>query len=65
MAEAWCNYKGDMEIAHEMIKVAAMFCKADAIKFPKRCNRELLTKEQYNVPLPHLENFYGARLSEN
>ena len=43
IAEAGCNHKGDMDIAKEMIKVAAFFCQADAIKFQKRCNRELLT----------------------
>ena len=50
IAEAVCNHKGDMTIAHEMIKMAAIFCKADAIKFQKRNNRELLTAEQYNAP---------------
>ena len=37
IAEAGCNHKGDMEIAKELINVAAMFCHADAIKFQKRC----------------------------
>lgn len=59
IAEAGCNHKGEMEIAKEMIKVAAIFCEADAIKFQKRCNRELLTKEQYDAPHPHPENSYG------
>lgn len=59
IAEAGCNHKGDMEIAKELIKVAAIFCKADAIKFQKRCNRELLTPEQYHAPHPHPENSYG------
>ena len=36
IAEAGCNHKGEMEIAKELIKVAAFFCKADAIKFQKR-----------------------------
>ncbi len=59
IAEAGCNHMGQMEIAHELIKVAAIFCKADAIKFQKRCNKELLTPEQYNAPHPHPENSYG------
>ena len=59
IAEAGCNHKGDMSIAEELIKVAAYFCKADAIKFQKRCNKELLTPEQYNAPHPHPENSYG------
>ena len=28
IAEAGCNHKGDMEIAKELINVAAMFCHA-------------------------------------
>ena len=59
IAEAGCNHMGQMEIAYELINTAAIFCKADAIKFQKRCPKELLTKEQYNVPHPHPENSYG------
>ena len=32
---------------------------ADAIKFQKRCPKELLTPEQYNAPHPNPENSYG------
>ena len=59
IAEAGCNHKGDMEIARELIHVAAMFCHADAIKFQKRCPKELLTPEQYNAPHPDSANSYG------
>lgn len=59
IAEAGCNHKGDMQIAKELIQVAATFCKADAIKFQKRCNKELLTEEQYNAPHPNPMNSYG------
>ena len=45
IAEIGCNHKGDMAIAKEMIITAAVFCKVDAVKFQKRCNRELLTPE--------------------
>ena len=48
-----------MEIAKELINVAAMFCHADAIKFQKRCPKELLTEEQYNAPHPNPANAYG------
>lgn len=65
IAEAGCNHKGDMNIAKEMIEVAAVFCKADAIKFQKRCNKELLTKEQYNAPHPNPANAYGATYGEH
>lgn len=59
IAAAGCNHMGQMEIAHEMINTAAIFCKVDAIKFQKRCPKELLTPEQYNAPHPHPYNSYG------
>lgn len=59
IAEAGCNHMGKMEIAKDMIETAAHFCKVDAIKFQKRCPKELLTPEQYNAPHPHPENSYG------
>ncbi|MBQ6888856.1 MAG: N-acetylneuraminate synthase family protein [Lachnospiraceae bacterium] len=65
IAEAGCNHKGDMNIAKELIEVAAIFCKADAIKFQKRCNRELLTEEQYNAPHPNPANSYGETYGEH
>lgn len=65
IAEAGCNHKGEMEIAKELIKVAAQICNADAIKFQKRCNKELLTEEQYNAPHPNPINSYGATYGEH
>lgn len=65
VAEAGCNHKGDIEIAKEMIKTAAFYCKADVIKFQKRCNRELLTEEQYNAPHPNPANSYGKTYGEH
>ena len=59
IAEAGCNHMGKMEIAYELINTAARCCKADAIKFQKRCPRELLTQEQYNAPHPNPVNSYG------
>jgi len=59
VAEIGCNHKGDMEIAHEMIMMAAKFCKVDAVKFQKRNNREYLTGQQYNSPHPNPINSYG------
>ncbi|MFD0989553.1 N-acetylneuraminate synthase family protein [Mariniflexile jejuense] len=59
IAEIGCNHKGDMEIAKELIKVAKIFCNADAVKFQKRNNKELLTEEQYNQPHPNPANSYG------
>ncbi len=59
IAEIGCNHKGEMEIAKELIKVAKIFCNADAVKFQKRNNKELLTEEQYNAPHPNPVNSYG------
>lgn len=65
IVEAGCNHMGQMEIAHEMITTAATFCKADAIKFQKRCPKELLTPEQYNAPHPNPYNSYGKTYGEH
>ena len=65
IAEAGCNHMGQMKIAKELIQTAAVFCKADAIKFQKRCPRELLTPEQYNAPHPNPTNSYGATYGEH
>lgn len=65
IAEAGCNHKGDINIARELIEIAAVFCKADAIKFQKRCNRELLTEQQYSAPHPNPENSYGKTYGEH
>ena len=65
IAEIGCNHKGDMEIAKELVKTAAIYCKADAVKFQKRCNKELLTEEQYNAPHPNPANSYGKTYGEH
>ena len=65
IAEIGCNHKGDMNIAKEMIMTAATYCKADCVKFQKRCNKELLTPEEYNAPHPHPENSYGKTYGEH
>lgn len=59
IAEIGCNHKGNLEIAKEMIQMAKVFCKADAVKFQKRNNKELLTEEQYNAPHPNPMHSYG------
>jgi N-acetylneuraminate synthase len=59
IAEIGCNHKGDIEIAREMIGIAATFAKCDFVKFQKRSNRELLTPEEYNALHPNPQNSYG------
>lgn len=71
IAEIGCNHKGDMEIAHKMIKLLGVFktlnpdAAIDVVKFQKRTNKELLTPEEYNAPHPHPENSYGATYGEH
>ena len=65
VAEIGCNHKGDMEIAKELISIAGMFAKVDAVKFQKRCNKELLTDEEYNSPHPNPINSYGSTYGEH
>ena len=65
IAEIVCNHKGDLNIAKEMIETAAIYGKVDAVKFQKRCNRELLTPEQYNAPHPDPMNSYGNTYGEH
>lgn len=65
IAEIGCNHKGSMEIAKEMIMVAAMFCKVDAVKFQKRNPKEMLSEEQYNSPHPNPANAYGETYGEH
>lgn len=59
IAEIGCNHKGDMDIAREMIRVAARQCNADVAKFQKRHNRELLSPKEFAKPHPVPANAYG------
>ena len=65
IAEAGCNHMGQMKIAKDLIETAAHYCKADAIKFQKRCPKELLTPEQYNAPHPNPVHSYGKTYGEH
>ena len=59
IAEIGCNHRGEMETAKELIKMAAIFCKAPVAKFQKRTPKELLSEEQYNAPHPNPMHAYG------
>ncbi|ONI43895.1 hypothetical protein AN640_05990 [Candidatus Epulonipiscium fishelsonii] len=65
IAEVGCNHLGKLDIAREFIETARIYCKVDAIKFQKRCNKELLTQEQYNAPHPVYYNSYGETYGEH
>lgn len=64
IAEVGCNHKGDMNIAKQMINIAAD-CGVGVVKFQKRNNKELLSEEQYNAPHPNPMNSYGATYGEH
>ena len=64
IAEIGCNHKGDINTAFELIKLAKE-CGANVAKFQKRHSRELLTKEQYDVPHPNPYNSYGKTYGEH
>lgn len=59
VAEIGCNHMGSMDMAKDMIRIAAKVCGAHVAKFQKRHNRELLTSDEYNAPHPVPENSYG------
>jgi len=58
IAEIGCNHKGEIEIAKQLLKVAAD-SGVEVAKFQKRTNKELLSEEQYNAPHPNPINSYG------
>ncbi len=64
VAEIGCNHMGNMDIAKELIDLAKE-SGAGYVKFQKRNNRELLTKEQYDAVHPVPENSYGDTYGEH
>jgi N-acetylneuraminate synthase len=65
IAEIGCNHKGSFDTAKEMITVAKIFCRVDAVKFQKRCPRELLSREEYATPHPEPYHSYGRTYGEH
>lgn len=64
VAEIGCNHMGDFNIAKELILLAKQ-SGAGYVKFQKRNNKELLTKEQYNAPHPVPYNSYGETYGQH
>ena len=58
IAEIGCNHKGQIDLAKELITVAA-HSGVKVVKFQKRNNIELLSEEQYNAPHPNPMHSYG------
>ncbi len=71
IAEIGCNHKGEMDIAHDMIKLLGAFpiinknSYINVVKFQKRTNKELLTPQEYNAPHPVPTNSYGGTYGEH
>ena len=62
IAEIGHNHQGDVDKARQLIE-AAHQCGVDAVKFQKRDNRALYTREFYESPYDHENSFgetYGA-----
>jgi len=63
IAEIGNNHQGSVEKAKELIRVAAD-CGVDAVKFQKRANRRLYTRELFESPYDN-ENSFGATYGEH
>ncbi|MFH0793485.1 MAG: N-acetylneuraminate synthase family protein [bacterium] len=59
IAEIGCNHKGDLEIAKEMIRMVAEFCKVPCAKFQKRNPKEILSPQEFSQPHPTPWHSYG------
>ena len=64
IAEIGCNHKGEIQIAKDLIKIAAE-SNVQVVKFQKRNNIELLSEEQYNAPHPNPMHSYGKTYGEH
>ena len=64
VAEIGCNHMGQINIAKELIDLAKE-SGAGCVKFQKRNNKELLTKEQYNTAHPVMSNSFGKTYGEH
>ena len=62
LAEAGVNHNGDPDLARRLVRIAAE-CGADAVKFQKRTNADILTREALDAPYVKANSFgptYGA-----
>jgi sialic acid synthase len=59
IAEIGGNHMGSLDIAKELVRHARL-CGAYAVKFQKRCVKELLSPEEYEAPHPNPTHSFGA-----
>ena len=64
VAEIGCNHMGDINLAKELVSLAKK-AGVGYVKFQKRNNKELLTKDQYNAPHPVSKNSYGETYGQH
>ena len=64
VCEIGCNHMGKIDLAKDLA-LSASQCGASVIKFQKRNNKELLSKEEYEAPHPVPENSYGKTYGEH
>lgn len=64
VAEVGCNHMGKLEIAYDLIDHAKK-AGVQHVKFQKRNNKELLSKEEFNAPHPVPYNSYGKTYGEH
>lgn len=62
--EIGCNHKGNISIAEDLIREAAL-AGVQAVKFQKRNIFECLTEEERNAPHPDPKNSYGRTYGEH
>ena len=63
IAEIGANHMGKIDVAKEMI-TRARECGVNAVKFQKRNNKSLFTKDMYNSPYVN-ENSFGSTYGEH
>ena len=63
IAEIGCNHKGEMDIAKELVKVAKIFCNANAVRFHDRSGSGYKFLADNILKLDSLNPQVAARMS--
>jgi sialic acid synthase len=65
IAEIGHNHKGDLELAKDMIRVIAEYCKVPCAKFQKRNPKECLSPDEYERPHQTPWHSYGRTYGQH